>query len=75
MEETKVKDMIVAFLTFALVIAVLFVAAFASWGICALFVWLISLCFGFEFTWLVATGVWLALLLVSIFLKGNRSNG
>ena len=44
-------------------------ASAISWGGVVLFTWLISLCFGFQFTVLIATGVWLVLLLVWWFLK------
>lgn len=43
-----------------------------SWVFTAFMVWLISLCFGFNFSLLVATGVWLSLLLLSGFM--NRQN-
>lgn len=69
------KDMFKAIVALVTVVVVLALVAAASWGICAVFVWLISLCFGFEFTWLIATGVWLSLMLASTFLKGHKTNG
>lgn len=40
-----------------------------SWGIVCLLWWLISLCFGFGFSWLTATGVWLAAMLIKFLLS------
>ena len=41
-----------------------------SWGIVALFVWLICLCFKIQFSFSVATGIWLIVCcLVSLFKK------
>lgn len=65
------KDMFKAIVALITLIVVVLLALAASYGICALFVWLIALCFGFEFTWKIAAGVWLALWLVSLFVKGN----
>ena len=69
------KDMFKAVVALIVVIVAVMLALAASYGICALFVWLISLCFGFEFTWKIAAGVWLALTLLSLFVKGHRTNG
>lgn len=35
-----------------------------SWLLSCGLVWLITLCFGLEFSWLVATGIWLAIYLI-----------
>lgn len=35
-----------------------------SWGLFVGIVWLICLCFGKEFSLLVATGIWLVILLI-----------
>lgn len=53
------------------VVLVIVVAAI-SWVATAFMVWLISLCFGFNFTLLVATGVWLSLLLLSGAMNGFK---
>lgn len=42
-------------------ILILFIVLGGSWLVTAGLVWLISLCFGFEFTFLLATGIWLVL--------------
>lgn len=45
-----------------------------SWGLINLLVWLASLCFGFEFTFLIGTGVWLVgLILRWIFSAANNN--
>lgn len=43
-----------------------------GWGIVVLMVWLICLCFGWEFTWAMATGVWLIVLLIEGIFKQNK---
>lgn len=45
-----------------------------SWIMTCGFVYLIMLCFGLGYTWSIATGVWLSLVLLSTFLKGCSSN-
>ena len=35
-----------------------------SWLITCGIIYLISLCFGFEFSWLIATGIWLVMVLI-----------
>ena len=41
----------------------------ASWAVTCFIVWLITLCFGWGFSILVATGVWLCLWLVGSFFR------
>ena len=36
--------------------------------------YLITLCFGLEFSWKIGAGIWLVLMLISGFLKTNNSN-
>jgi hypothetical protein len=43
-----------------------------SWGATVGIIYLITLCFGLEFSFLTATGVWLVLTLLSAFLKGSK---
>ena len=45
-----------------------------GWGIDVLIVWLICLCFGWKFTWLMATGVWLICLLIEGIFKRNKGD-
>ena len=42
----------------------LIVAAVLSWIVTCGIVWLITLCFGLAFDWLIATGIWLVLCLL-----------
>jgi hypothetical protein len=40
-----------------------------SWGVSTLLVWLICLCFGWSFSLLIGTGIWLIMLLLSSVFK------
>ena len=42
-----------------------------SWGITVGIIYLITLCFGLEFSLLMATGIWLVLTLVGSFFKSK----
>lgn len=44
-----------------------------SWIITCGIIKAISLCFGFDFTWKLATGIWLLLGLISGVLTGNKN--
>ena len=60
----------------ATVLAIVFVMVLAvcvSWAICAGFVCLIMLCFGLEFSFATATGVWLCFLMLGAFVTMLRS--
>ena len=55
---------------------ILYILAFllaivVSWGITAGAIKLICLCFSLQFSWKIATGVWLILTLISGFLKNT----
>lgn len=54
-------------------IILLFVIAGIAWGATCGILYLISLCFNLVFSWPIATGVWLALLLLSCFFKSSNS--
>lgn len=62
---TKKKEVSVIEAIISIIFAVLFVvflltiAIGFSWGVVALFVWLICLCFKITFSFSVATGIWL----------------
>lgn len=44
-----------------------------SWAITCGFIKLIAICFGLEFSWKIATGIWLTLGLIGSFLwRGDR---
>lgn len=44
---------------------------FINWLINCLVIYIICLCFGFTFTWKVATGIWLLIIMLRKLLK-NR---
>ena len=54
-------DNFIAFLVGS--VALLIVAAL-SWVVCNFLVWLICLCFGFEFTFWIGTGVWAVIIVL-----------
>lgn len=44
-----------------------------SWVVTCGFIKLITICFGFEFSWKIATGIWLTLGLIGSFVwRGDR---
>lgn len=43
-----------------------------SFGIIAGALYLLSLCFGFQFTWLLAIGVYIVALVLHLFIKGLK---
>ena len=45
---------------------------FVSWAISAALIWVIFKLFSLTFNIKVATGIWLVLILIEGFLKGNR---
>lgn len=45
-----------------------------SWSIVSGFVWLICLCFGIQFNFLISTGIWLILLLLNLVFGKNSSD-
>jgi hypothetical protein len=58
---SKLKDAGVAAAVIALIMVVIFGISWA--GTCFL-VWLITLCFGMEFSFAIGTGIWLLIMLV-----------
>lgn len=65
------KDKIIEGGIVAVLVIVLLVLAYGvSWIITCGIIKLITLCFGWEFKWIIATGIWLVIcLLKSIFQK------
>jgi hypothetical protein len=55
--------------TALITILILLIFSTFSYFITAGLIKLITLCFGWEFSWLVATGIWLIMWLVSLFFK------
>lgn len=67
--DNDVKDMITSFLA---VLVALLITFGGSWVIFNLFIWLISLCFHFEFDFLIGTGLWLCYLLLRCVFHSNN---
>lgn len=44
-----------------------------SWACTCGLIFLITLCFSWEFSWSIATGIWLILLMVSSFFRSSNS--
>ena len=55
----------------ALIAATLVLAL--SWGVTVGLVYLICLCFGLEWSWLIGTGVWLVFLILKSIFTANVS--
>lgn len=68
---SKMKDKIIEGGIVAVLVIVLLVLAYGvNWIITCGIIKLITLCFGWEFKWIIATGIWLVIcLLKSIFQK------
>ncbi len=58
----------------AVIIAIIALVLAISWGGTCLLVWLITLCFGWEFSFAVATGVWLLIILLKNIFSVNVNN-
>lgn len=43
-----------------------------SWGLTEAVMWAVSMCFGWEFSVIAATGVWLLLMLARVFLYSGE---
>lgn len=57
-----------------LVIFIIVLMCGLSWSIVSGFVWLICLCFGIQFNFLISTGIWLILLLLNLVFGKNSSD-
>jgi hypothetical protein len=57
-----------------LLLLLLIVLEALSFGLAALIVWILSLCFGFVFSWKLALGLWILFLVVQSIFK-PRNNG
>lgn len=58
---------LIALLAIVLVIGI-------SWACTCGLIFLITLCFGWEFSWAIATGIWLILAMLSSFFRSSNSN-
>ncbi len=56
------KKTLISVLIFTILLAI-------SWAIVSGFIWLICLCFGFKFNFLIGTGIWLILVLINLVFK------
>jgi hypothetical protein len=59
-------------IVFALLLIALILGA--SWGAMVGIVYLLSLCFGFQFNLLIATGVWLIVLVLRYIISAARGS-
>lgn len=58
-----------------LIVTVIFLAVVAlSWAVTIGIINLITLCFGWNFSILIATGIWLAMFLIRSCFKSNNSS-
>lgn len=58
-----------------LIVTGVFLAVMAlSWAVTIGIIKLITLCFGWNFSILIATGIWLAMLLIHFCFKSNNSS-
>ena len=55
-----------------IVIGLILICSLLSWGVTVGIIKLITLCFGLEFSLLIATGIWLVLALVGSFFKSKQ---
>lgn len=65
MRKTKLSSLSDLVCSILVIIAILAIALGISWICTVGIVYLITLCFHLKFTWLIATGIWLVLLLLS----------
>lgn len=54
---------------FIFILLVVAITAGMSWAVTCGILWLIALCFGLAFSLRTATGIWLAMSLISVFLN------
>ncbi len=62
------KNIIKSGLFAILIVAFLY---FVSWILTCGIIKLITMCFGLEFSWLIATGIWLIMCVIQSVLKRN----
>lgn len=73
---SKLKEIGEVGLAAFVIIGIMILILAVSWGCTCLLVWLITLCFDIEFSLLMATGVWLVIILLqnifSVTINNNR---
>ena len=58
----------------AIIVIVVMVLSYGfGWIVTCVIIKLITMCFGLTFKWSIATGIWLALSLLSIYFKPNNN--
>ena len=62
------KKMIAIMVTLVVVVAIFG----TSWGICCGLLKLISMCFGFNFSVKIATGIWLVMIFVNFCIRKKK---
>ena len=62
----NIENPLVNILTWLILAFIIALTGALSWAFVAFFVWLITLCFGLQFTFLFATGVWLVILFAAL---------
>ena len=60
------------FITFIFVALILLACAFVSWTIVCGIIKLITMCFGLDFSFKVATGIWLIFVLLKFFFSSQN---
>lgn len=71
MIKLKLRDKVNSWQGIIALVLLVIIVLVASWGLTNLIVWLIFLCFGWEFSLLVGTGIWLVLLLIKSVLPSS----
>lgn len=75
LEWVKKKESKIAKVIAVLIITLIVLAIFGlSWLVTCGLIKLITLCFGWKFSWGIATGVWLIFILINTCLKRGSSN-
>lgn len=59
---------------FIFILLVIAITAVISWAVTCGVLWLITLCFGLVFSLRIATGIWLTMSLISIFLNKSSTS-
>lgn len=65
--KNKLSDILGLLIVVLIVLMAIAVSYIVTVGV----IWLITLCFGLKFSWVIGTGIWLALGLLSLFFGGG----
>lgn len=69
----KRRIQLIKFLSTIIAILIIFVCYGSNWLLTCGIIKLITICFSINFSWMVATGIWLVLVLISLFFKRNSN--